>query len=68
MVDFNWAVVEAQGRSGGMVCMWVFEFIKVEALLKGDRWIAVKGHIEELQMVGVICVVYGYHDSIDRRR
>ena len=40
-----------------MVCVWVYEFIKVEALLKGDRSIVMKGHIEELQMVGVICVV-----------
>ena len=66
--DCDWSSVDAQGASGGILCIWERSFLKLETIQKGDRRVCIKGFINDLEMVGAIIVVYGYHDMNMKRR
>ena len=66
--DHEWASSEAQGRSGRILCVWDTNFMNGVEILKGERWIWLKGFFQEIRMEGVIGVIYGYHDNYDKYR
>ena len=66
--DYNWASVDAQGRSGGILCIWNSNFITVEAISKEERWIWIKGFFQDMRMAGVIGIIYGFHNNADKAR
>ena len=68
MDDYDWSSVEAQGASGSILHIWENCFVKKEDIIKGDKWVCIKGFINELEMIGVIIVVYGYHDTVLKRQ
>ena len=60
--------MQAQGTSGGILYVWENCFMRQVDIIKGDRWICIKGFIDELKMMGAIVVVYGYHDAELKRQ
>lgn len=66
--DFDWAAIEVQGRSGGILYIWDRNFMSDTSIIKGEGWIWIKGIVQELQMEGIVGVAYGYHDAVDKRR
>ena len=66
--DVKWEEVEAQGRSGGIICMWDGNFLRGGRVIKRDRWICIMGFLQEVQMEICIGVVYGLYDAQDKRR
>ena len=66
--EFRWAAVDPQGRSGGILCVWEGSFIKDEVVSKGERWIWIRGFVQEIQMMGVISIVYGCHGNLAKAR
>ena len=49
-------------------CVWDKKFIKDEVIISGDRWVWIKGYIQEIQREGTLDVVYGYHDISKKRK
>lgn len=62
--DYKWVSVESQRRSGDILYNWDINFIEDETVTKGERWVWIHGFIQEIEMVGVIGIICGYHDVI----
>ena len=51
-----------------ILCIWDYNFISDMTLIKGGRWIWIRGLIKEIHVEGVIGVVYRHHESNDKSR
>ena len=46
----DWSAMDAQGTSGGILYNWENSFVKLDTIVKGRKWICIKGFINELNM------------------
>lgn len=63
-----WIVVDAVNSGGGILCIWDTDFFQDNMVVKGDRWICVKGVMKDENFECAIGVVYGPHDYNSKRR
>ncbi|MED6124576.1 hypothetical protein PIB30_060101 [Stylosanthes scabra] len=51
---FQWEAVIAINNSGGLIWFWDTDFFEVQQVVKGKRWICLKGIIKELSLLDII--------------
>ncbi|XP_076915204.1 uncharacterized protein LOC143574479 [Bidens hawaiensis] len=65
--DFEWAVVDAVGRSGGLVSMWNPDLFSVTHVSTNRNFILTMGSIKGIDATGCIVNVYALNDPVLRR-
>ena len=48
--DYQWADIDAQGRSGGIICILDRNFINNVLITKRERWVRIRGMIQETRL------------------
>ena len=51
---------------GGFVSIWKEDFLDQIEVLNGQRWLCIKGMIQEFNFQCVICVVYDPHERSEK--
>ena len=53
--------------SGGLLCVWDKNFFSLESVIRGSRWICIKGFKQDLACSVAIILVYGPHAAKEKR-
>ena len=66
--DFDWFSVKAVNGAVGLLCVWDKDFFVQNEVTIGDRWICIKGFIQEIDISCTIGLMYGPHSIYERRK
>ena len=49
--NFNWAAVESEGCSGGLLCIWNPDIFSTSQIIKYRNFMCIKGSVNSIQCV-----------------
>ena len=65
--EYKWATINATDTRGHLLCIWGEDFMSLETIVRGDKWLCIKGFKQELSGSIAIILVYDPYTTVEKR-